>query len=217
VGKRAIRVATDYFDSGKVRKLEALFGPQAAIYPIRLWAYCGKNHPISGAFEGFKDDLTDEFAQKFIEQTARWDGGGGVLVKALMIFKFLDKTDAGVYSIHDWAYWQKILASKDDDKPVKREWDLGRPVNRIIAGYKVAKGFAYDDRVWDKHNFVSHLRPAKKFLDAFGGSVNDALRYLDSYGQWMNERQYSWNLHKIAARAWEDQRTSEYRQTPVSV
>jgi hypothetical protein len=84
----------DYFDHPKTRRLIGLLGRGAAELPIRLWAYCGKYHSLSGSLAGYS-------AQE-IESIVGWWGKPGELVEALTRVGFLVEGADG-YRIHEWA------------------------------------------------------------------------------------------------------------------
>ena len=56
----------DYFNHPKTIRLIGLLGVGAAEYPIRLWCYCAKYHPVDGLLRGYSDVE--------IESAASWRG-----------------------------------------------------------------------------------------------------------------------------------------------
>lgn len=83
-----IPVDVDYFDHDKTAQLMAILGPEADVYPLRLWARaakCAKN----GMFK----------SREAIEVGIKWHGKRGMLVAALIKTGFLQPD--GV-TIHDW-------------------------------------------------------------------------------------------------------------------
>lgn len=72
-------VGDDYFDHPKTIRLRTMIGPDAEMYPIRLWGWAYKY-----ARSGILDD------QSQIEQACRWAGEPGKLLKALVAVVFVE-------------------------------------------------------------------------------------------------------------------------------
>jgi hypothetical protein len=95
-----IRLAADFADHRKTRRLVAVSGEVAVRCLMRLWGYAARHRP-RGVLERMNE--TD------IEAEARWEGARGALVQALVEVGYLDRhaTQTGqLYELHDWALWQ---------------------------------------------------------------------------------------------------------------
>ena|SRR3990167_11014440 len=90
----------NYFDHEKTKRLEFALGPQASIFPIRLWAIAAKSCPESGIFRNIEP--------LEIEHLIGWDGERGVCFAALERIGFLDRQDKNI-SIHKFLEHQGHL------------------------------------------------------------------------------------------------------------
>ena len=120
-GVKWFKVATDFPDDPKARRLALrLRDPNAGMYVVRLWAYCGK-HALSGRIQGGAE------AVAILEEEMRWKRAPGRLVEALLLCGdqaigepgFLE-LQGGAYLVHGWEEWngsaiRKALA--DNEKP----------------------------------------------------------------------------------------------------
>lgn len=109
----------DYFDHPKALRLAAtLKNPEAAIFPIRLWAWAAK-YARAGT-------LPQDVAS--VEEALRWKGAPGILHAALVDAGFVDKD--GI-TIHDWhEYTGRSIALYEAKKAKKREkYDRGHGVS----------------------------------------------------------------------------------------
>lgn len=88
-----VNLDPDYFTHPKTVRLVGLLGPHAELLPIRLWVYCAKHHPVSGALSGYS-------AQE-LEAVIGWQGPPGKAADGLIKVGFL-KTQPDGYLIHDW-------------------------------------------------------------------------------------------------------------------
>ena len=79
-------------------------------------------------------------------------------------------------------------------------------IQRIMRGYKVAKGLDPNDKAWDKANFQIYCKAAKKLLEAFSGDSKKAMLYLIGVGYDFDEKDLKWNLATVAKWAWDDAR-----------
>lgn len=89
----------NYCEHPKTRRLIALLGPEADIYPIRLWSYCGKIHAKDGAMKGY--------SRVEVEAVLGWKGRKGALVAALLKVGFISAKDG--FSCVDWHQHQGHL------------------------------------------------------------------------------------------------------------
>lgn len=63
-----------------------------------------------------------------------------------------------------------------------KPYTITTDLQRIMVGYKMAKGVVHDDRKWDKENWDRYIRSAKKLL-AFFGDWEDAVFAINRFGQ----------------------------------
>lgn len=90
-----INIDTNYAVHRKtIRLIKMLENPEADIFPIRLWIYCGNHHP---------DGRLLNYTTQEIEDIMKWRGKAGQLLEALIHkdVKFLLKKGAG-YLINGW-------------------------------------------------------------------------------------------------------------------
>lgn len=115
----SLNIDLDFFDHPKVVNLEALLGDDAAVIPIRLWAYSGKFHPESGKLAGYTADR--------VEKVVKWRGRRGAAIAALIKSGFLEEIPGG-YQCHDWIEWQgHIHAFRQKAKTMaKTRWDKAK-------------------------------------------------------------------------------------------
>lgn len=78
------------------------------------------------------------------------------------------------------------------------------PLQAVMRAYKVGKGINPDDKDWDKANWKTHCKAAKKLLDAFKGDDRAAVTYLLGKIEGWNEGGVSWVLATVAKHAWDD-------------
>lgn len=83
----------NFHEHPKTMRLKARIGEMADAYPIRLWAYCAKIHPVDGALNGY--------IESEIEAIIKWTGEPGKAVKSLLEVGYLDQTQDG-FQCHDW-------------------------------------------------------------------------------------------------------------------
>jgi len=83
----------DYPAHPKTMYLRTLIGPEADIYPVRLWLWAAKYYR-SGILES---------PAGAIERSINWEGDEGRLIEALVEARFLEPLKDGKgYSIVDW-------------------------------------------------------------------------------------------------------------------
>ena len=86
------RVASDFADHIKTKKLAAIASDTSIVCLLRLWGFARRNHP-SGMLDGMT--LDD------IELAAGWNGKKRMFVDALRTVRMLDR-EKGVFTLHDW-------------------------------------------------------------------------------------------------------------------
>lgn len=92
-----IRILTSFLTSRKRKKLRTILGDRSDSYLIDLWLQAAINRP-----KGILHDMTAED----VALDAGWEGDPAAFVDALIRCGFLDLTEAGEYSLHDWAQHQ---------------------------------------------------------------------------------------------------------------
>jgi hypothetical protein len=78
----SINLDTNYPAHKKTKRLMKLISPEADIYPVRLWAYCGNHHA---------DGILKDYTTEEIEDIMGWRGETGKLLSALLEVQFLKK------------------------------------------------------------------------------------------------------------------------------
>ena len=113
----------DYFTHPKTMRLIALCGDGADIFPVRLWAYCGKYHAVKGTLEGYSIEE--------IERVIGWKGDKGTLITAMIKVGFLHQDENNVFYIHDWNDHEgHIITYKERSKKAnKARWGNGKRRN----------------------------------------------------------------------------------------
>lgn len=110
---------------------------------------------------------------------------------------------------------KKVLKTTTTDAgapaPDKRllGYQADTPLKKVMCGYKLAKGVAYDDRAWDKANWSRHARSAKDLLDTFNGDWRGAVRCIEAIGHDFDGKELSWVLSTIVKHAWEWRQKNE--------
>lgn len=97
-----LNVDVDYPNHPKTIRLKALIGPEADIFPIRLWAYVGKYHCESG-------DLK-QYTAREIENVCGYAGKSGSLVSALLKVGYLEKNGCAL-RVKDWLQHEGHIAA----------------------------------------------------------------------------------------------------------
>ncbi len=88
-----INIDIEYFDHRKTKRLILRFGEDAAIYPIKIWSYAARHHPIDGLFSGYADEE--------IAAILSASSNAISILQALIDVVFLDRTPAGI-AVHGW-------------------------------------------------------------------------------------------------------------------
>lgn len=86
----------------KIKRLVRLLGEGAFRQWIRLIEFCAENR-TSGSLEGM--------SAEDIELAVDFEGEPGAFIEALVKCKLLDRDEAGVFSLHDWASNQPWLCN----------------------------------------------------------------------------------------------------------
>ncbi len=106
-----IRVAVSFKSHRKRKRLRLLLGAGSTDYLIDLWLSTAMNHP-SGVLSGM-DELD-------IALDAGWEGEPQVFVAALLECGFLEKSENGVYSLHDWEDHQGYVVHAEERRQKAR-------------------------------------------------------------------------------------------------
>ena len=86
-------------------------------------------------------------------------------------------------------------------------------VQKVMRGFKEAKGINSDDAAWDKKHFKRFARAATEVLGAFNGNADAAIIYVLKKGQEFDDKQMiGWGLDAIARSAATDQRVLEFNR-----
>lgn len=120
-----INIDIEYFDHRKTKRLVLRFGEDAAIYPIKIWSYAARHHPIDGLFSGYADEEIAAILSASSNATS--------ILQALLDVGFLERTPQGI-AVHGWverqghivayherakhaaeARWSKLRNSKESD------------------------------------------------------------------------------------------------------
>ena len=102
-----IRLAVSFRGHRKRKRLRFLLGPGSTDYLIDLWLATAMNHP-SGVLHDM--DETD------IALESGWEGEPQKIVSALIECGFLEKTENGVFVLHDWEYHQSYVIHAESRK-----------------------------------------------------------------------------------------------------
>lgn len=124
-----INVDSDYFDHPKTHRLRVYCGPEADIYPIRLWSFCAKYFPKDGVLRGY--------SASEIEGVMGWKGATGNLINALERVGFVEKENSD-FSVKDWQehagfIWKYKRAGRMAGKKSGASRALKRKTNERIA------------------------------------------------------------------------------------
>lgn len=85
----------NYFEHIKTVRLTAILGvPDAPIYPIKLWSYCGRHPNLNGVLRGY--------GEPEIEAICGWNGPAGRLIEAMQSIGFLVKVRK-TFRVNDWS------------------------------------------------------------------------------------------------------------------
>ena len=108
---------------------------------------------------------------------------------------------------------------KDKERQLQREGPLkptAKPLTglqKVMRGFKEAKGINADDAAWDKRHFKRFARSAAEVLEAFRGNADAAIIYVLKKGQEFDDKHLSgWGLDAIARSAATDQRVLEFNR-----
>jgi hypothetical protein len=106
-----------YHEHPQTKRLVAVLGKCADIYPIRIWSYTGRLHPQTGKLEGYTDGE--------VEALAGWEGEPGALIAAMTHERslFLERIHSG-FIVHNFMDRQGHLAaySKRSKAANKARW-----------------------------------------------------------------------------------------------
>lgn len=93
------RVAIDFPDHPKTKRLIREFGPEGVLYLLRLWAFAANNN-VTGCLAN-RDDQA-------ISDAAGWEGDPGVFVAKLIELRWIDVVD-NVRYLHGWTDFQSWI------------------------------------------------------------------------------------------------------------
>lgn len=88
-----INIDIEYFDHRKTKRLVLRFGEDAAIYPIKIWSYAARHHPIDGLFAGYADEEISAILSASSNATS--------ILQAMLDVGFLERTPKGI-AVHGW-------------------------------------------------------------------------------------------------------------------
>lgn len=88
-----IRISVSFLNHRKRKRLKMLLGAGATDYLLDLWIASAMNHP---------DGILSGMDEVDIALEAGWEGDPNEFIEALLICRFLEKDEKGVYSLHDW-------------------------------------------------------------------------------------------------------------------
>jgi hypothetical protein len=107
-----IRISVSFKDHRKRKKLRLLIGECATDYLIDLWISTAMNHP-SGVLDGM-----DEFD---IALESGWVKDPFIYTEGLVKAGFLDRSESGVFSLHDWEEHQGyVVHAKERSMKAKK-------------------------------------------------------------------------------------------------
>ena len=114
----SINVELDYFEHRKTKRLIGLLGRGAEVIPIRLWAYCGRNHRETGELAGYSPEE--------IEALVGWWGVRGAMLPALVATGWVEETAAG-WKMHEWEEYQGHIEAyrKKAAAAARQRWSKG--------------------------------------------------------------------------------------------
>ena len=114
-----LNLSPDYFEHRKTKRLQLKLGPDAAIYPIRIWAYAAKYHPDDGFFKGYSGDEIVSICTNTGNAT-----GNAISILDALLDGFLEQVDGG-FQIHDWVEHQGHLKAFHERAvyAAKSRWD----------------------------------------------------------------------------------------------
>ena len=99
-----INIDRGYPAHRKTKRLLGLCGPEADIYPIRLWCYCALYHAADGKMV--------DYSPAEVEAAVGWRGETGVLLAGLLKVGFLESLNSGQngYACHDWIEYESHIS-----------------------------------------------------------------------------------------------------------
>ena len=116
--------------------LRRQYGTDAAWTLLELWTW-GTINRASGIFTGMNEDQ--------IEAAADWNGERGELIKALLAFEWLTKTQDSVYALHEWAETNPWAADADNRSDKARLSSMAKNYPELYEEL-IAQGFSGIDR-----------------------------------------------------------------------
>ncbi|MDE2107006.1 MAG: hypothetical protein KGL39_57900, partial [Patescibacteria group bacterium] len=88
------------------------------------------------------------------------------------------------------------------EKEINKKPKTYTAIQKVIRGFKEAKGIDCDDAAWDKLHFKRFARAAQDLLKVFNGNADAAIVYTLKRGQELDEKQLSgWGLEAVSRAA----------------
>jgi len=130
-----IRIDISFSNHRKRKKLFSLLGAQGVLSLIDLWIKTAENRP-KGILAGM--DEAD------IALDAQWPGNPAQFCQALIDTGFLERSENGIYSIHDWKEHQRYVYFSEERSKVARDAAEKR--------WKKRRGIKIEDKEKQEHN-----------------------------------------------------------------
>lgn len=100
----SLNIDFDFPDHPKTKLLTGLLGKGSETLLLRLWAYCGKFHPVDGVLAGY--------TEQEVEALVGWWGQKGLMVQVMTSdrCRWLHALPGAGYQVHEWVEHQGHLA-----------------------------------------------------------------------------------------------------------
>ncbi len=110
-----INIDVSFPEHRKVKRTVGLLGRGSDVLPIRLWLYCGRQHPDDGKLIGY--------SEQEIESVCDWWGEKGKMVEVFLAVVWLERIENG-FQVHDWLEHQGHLMAykKRASEAAKVRW-----------------------------------------------------------------------------------------------
>jgi hypothetical protein len=169
-----IRVAAGLLRHPKFRKLSKRIGVEALHLLVSLWIFVAECRP-----SGVLTDITGED----IEVAVDWSGAPGEYVKTLLELRWLDRDDAGVFSLHDWAIWQPwVVGAPERSEAARRAAEARWKETNTTRGRGPSSRDARGKRAAQKGNAPSLSSPSQASpTPTLPNQQNESSRASDSF------------------------------------